>query len=427
MEKFNFENENILKEEASEFKQKLDSFVYEAINNKDRQQLRHLIVGGYINREYFNELLQKYSNYNTEYQEVMRVDEMIDLLIPQEKSEELQLVSPNFIYIDKVILPTEENNNRHVVGGSDTYNEINEIPRVELLIDLLNKNGISDYECITGQNDQEMMRTLSYVMFVLKDIKKMIFVCNEEGNATYVIYGECDNAEKYFSLNKNEIQNLILNNFGKKIRWSGEEKWKKEILEELKNIANIDVSKINKNEFLEIINKKKEDPYSFEDAGIVVRALGIKTKEEYQQRHKEDMRLPGSPNKTYKENWLGWPHFLRGEKKEFYTYEEAKEIVKNLGILTYTEYRNRHNEDSRLPSVPMKIYKDQWISWGEFLRDERKEEFYSFEEAKIAVRKMKIKSFSEYRNRYKEDPKLPSNPHNTYNEFKSFNDFLGKV
>ena len=65
-----------------------------------------------------------------------------------------------------------------------------------------------------------------------------------------------------------------------------------------------------------------------------------------------------------------------------------------------------------------------WVDWYDYLGTNK----YTFKEAKEAVRKLEIKTKPEYKERYKEDPRLPSHPDRTY-EGKGWNnwpDYLGK-
>jgi hypothetical protein len=50
------------------------------------------------------------------------------------------------------------------------------------------------------------------------------------------------------------------------------------------------------------------------------------------------------------------------------SYNEAKEIVKNLNITTQIEYNKRYKEGMGLPSNG--LYKKDWINWYEFLGKE---------------------------------------------------------
>uniref|UniRef100_UPI0015F3846D integrase repeat-containing protein n=1 Tax=Vibrio sp. B1FIG11 TaxID=2751177 RepID=UPI0015F3846D len=52
--------------------------------------------------------------------------------------------------------------------------------------------------------------------------------------------------------------------------------------------------------------------------------LGIQSKQEYQQRYKEDERLPSSPNKAYANDWVDWFSFLDKEKRPWYSLRLLK-------------------------------------------------------------------------------------------------------
>jgi signal recognition particle subunit SEC65 len=113
---------------------------------------------------------------------------------------------------------------------------------------------------------------------------------------------------------------------------------------------------------------------TYEEAQQAVRMLGINFQTEYlkQQRHKEDPRLPGHPQEYYKDKgWVNWPEFFGRKRPEYYpTYEEAQQAVRILGIKNATEYvkQKRFKEDPRLPSNPHRYYKDKgWVDWPEFL------------------------------------------------------------
>ena len=102
--------------------------------------------------------------------------------------------------------------------------------------------------------------------------------------------------------------------------------------------------------------------------------------------------------------------------RKLVSFKEAKQIVLNLKIKTAEEYKDRYKENNKLPPHPERTYQE-WSGWCNFLskqRDIRK--FYETkEEAKSAIKKLKIKGQSSYRTSYKKDPRLPSNPNKFYN------------
>ncbi|MDI6603363.1 MAG: integrase repeat-containing protein, partial [Patescibacteria group bacterium] len=174
----------------------------------------------------------------------------------------------------------------------------------------------------------------------------------------------------------------------------------------------------------------KEKPLeflSFEEAKEVVRNLGIKSSAEYFQKYKQVKGLPSNPRRVYKDEWKNWRDFLGKEKSlKFLPFEEAKKIVKTLNIMSQKEYFQRYKEGKGLPSDPRRVYKDEWKNWRDFLGKEKPLEFLSFEEAKKIVKTLNIMSQKEYFQRYKEGKGLPSDPRRVYkDEWKNWRDFLG--
>ncbi|HEY5509494.1 MAG TPA: integrase repeat-containing protein [Prolixibacteraceae bacterium] len=155
---------------------------------------------------------------------------------------------------------------------------------------------------------------------------------------------------------------------------------------------------------------------TYAEAKEAVKRLGIKTYTEYKKRYKEDTRLPRNPSRSYlNTGWIGFDHFLGIMKMPFYPFEEAKEVVLRLKITSENDYRLRHIEDIRLPSSPERYYlKKGWISHSDFYGRKRPDAYSNFDEANNAVKKLKIKSRKEYLIRYKEDPRLPSKPDINY-------------
>lgn len=153
--------------------------------------------------------------------------------------------------------------------------------------------------------------------------------------------------------------------------------------------------------------------------------LGVATKKEYRERYIEDKLLPLNPHKIYSDDWLGYPHFLnKREGVDMYeSIEQASDAAKRLGLLTKASYREGYKKDPKLPSAPDEVYQDSWRLWGweEFLGTEK----YSFKEAGQAARKLGITGHSEYSRLYRLDQSLPSAPWEYYrSEWQGWIDFL---
>ncbi|HHN2843092.1 TPA: integrase repeat-containing protein, partial [Pseudomonas aeruginosa] len=102
-------------------------------------------------------------------------------------------------------------------------------------------------------------------------------------------------------------------------------------------------------------------------------------------------------------------------KKNFYTYPEAQAAAQALSIKSYSEYKKRFREAPRLPASPNQSYADAgWIDWYDFLGNERPDLYPTYAEAQVAAQALSIKSRSEYKNRYRETPRLPASPNYSY-------------
>ena len=117
---------------------------------------------------------------------------------------------------------------------------------------------------------------------------------------------------------------------------------------------------------------------SYEDARALVHSLKISSIEEYKNFVKElgpTMGLPSFPNIYYSRKGVkfSWSKFLH---PKFPTYEEAKAILAvRDDIVSAADYRKARKEDPeirRLPGSPNKYYKDKWVSWMDYLDSERK-------------------------------------------------------
>ncbi|MDD2127267.1 VPA1269 family protein [Pseudomonas monteilii] len=161
------------------------------------------------------------------------------------------------------------------------------------------------------------------------------------------------------------------------------------------------------------------------EAQAAAQSLKVRNRESYYSEYWRDRHLPGNPDKVYKIcGWKGWKSFLGIDN--FYSYEDAKKAVKRMGIRTVDEYRDRRKEDVRLYSNPHTMYAD-WRGWHDFLGT-TKRRYHTFEKAQIAVRKLGITKESEYKLKYSKDPKLPRTPKAFYKKrgWQGFRHFIGR-
>ena len=164
--------------------------------------------------------------------------------------------------------------------------------------------------------------------------------------------------------------------------------------------------------------------------------LSIRNRRQYQELklYKKDSRLTSTPDILYQSNgWIDWHSFLGSKPIDLYpTYEEAKKAVQKLGIVSGDAYKKEslYKQDPRLPSSPDKKYQNKgWIDFYDFFGIPNPNKYISYAEAKLAVRRLKVKSRKDYHEnkRYLEDSMLTSNPKRKFknNGWISWDDFLG--
>jgi superfamily II DNA or RNA helicase len=156
--------------------------------------------------------------------------------------------------------------------------------------------------------------------------------------------------------------------------------------------------------------------------------------------------IPKTPRNTYKKSgWKGMHDWLgTNEKSRFYkdreilSFEEARDFARSQKLLNWIEWRlfaKSENIPDNVPKNPEKIFKNSgWINWGDWLGTSKisshKRTFLSFEEAKVEVKKLNLKSIADWREFVSKNPKpniLPKNPEKVYKNsgWKSWGDFLG--
>ncbi len=167
---------------------------------------------------------------------------------------------------------------------------------------------------------------------------------------------------------------------------------------------------------------------NFSEARAYVHKLELKNPKEWQayaSSGKRPQDIPAAPNECYQnKGWAGWPDWLgyssgRGSKKFFVPYKEAKMIVHKLQLKSVEEWRElckRGERPLNMPSSPNSYYEKQgWSSWNEFLGIRRN--FLPYEEAKIIVHRLKLKTIREWKSYAKSDQKpkdIPSSPDHVY-------------
>ena len=107
--------------------------------------------------------------------------------------------------------------------------------------------------------------------------------------------------------------------------------------------------------------------------------------------------------------------------KQWRTFQNAKALMKELGIKTQNQFKewSRSKRPQDFPSNPAKVYKTEWVSWGEFLGTGNvgKKVFRSYESAKALMKELGIKTKDQFHKWSKSGQRpqdFPSNPNRAY-------------
>lgn len=192
---------------------------------------------------------------------------------------------------------------------------------------------------------------------------------------------------------------------------------------------------------------------SYERASKMVQLAGVKTFTQWVdychgtgdfEHNRKPGYIPANPNLYYGPEgtgeWEDWGTFLdtgnianNKKRRDFVTYETAREFCHSLNIRSIKEWREMAESDfarpSNIPSAPNIIYKDSgWTSWSDFLLPK----FLSYTSAKnlISTIKPKIKTskaWREFASSENRPRNIPANPERYYKDsgWKGWPDFLG--
>ncbi len=198
----------------------------------------------------------------------------------------------------------------------------------------------------------------------------------------------------------------------------------------------------------EVIAFALRDYCSFDKAKAFVHKLKLKNVNEWELYCKSEKKpkfISSSPHVTYKnKGWVGYGDWLGNgviayHLREFNSFNEAKAIVQGLKLRSFGEwmiYCKSGKKPHTIPSNPNKIYKENWISWGDWLGTGTisfyNRDYRNFEEAKYFVHKLNLKSGKEWNEYCKSGEKpddIPAAPNNTYKNkgWAGIKDWLGTV
>jgi len=210
-------------------------------------------------------------------------------------------------------------------------------------------------------------------------------------------------------------------------------------------------------EFLGSEKRKALRTYrTYDQAKAFVNTLGIKNPKQWREYCKGNLKdlpklpddIPAGPDTYYKQEWEGYPEWLRGKRREYASYLEALSFAKQQNIKTKDGWQEaikkfhktnpKRNRD--FPYNPELVYaaNGDWKGWTAFIGKELRimhlDKPWPYDRAANFVRKLKIKSKRQWFSYIKgemphlpEIPKtIPRSPNKVYGKkWKGWTDFLG--
>ena len=119
----------------------------------------------------------------------------------------------------------------------------------------------------------------------------------------------------------------------------------------------------------------------FKEAREYAHSLNFENKEGWDNLSKQGKipkDIPIHPDRTYKKEWKGWGDWLDTGtiatfNRKYCSFEEAREFARSLGLKgadDWDKYWKSHKKPDDIPASPEDRYKEEWISWYDFLGNE---------------------------------------------------------
>src|SRR3972149_5359846 len=152
----------------------------------------------------------------------------------------------------------------------------------------------------------------------------------------------------------------------------------------------------------------------FEEARALARSLGLRSKPAWiawAQSGARPADIPATPPYAYAgKGWVSWGDWFgtRNRRGGWRSFEEARALVRSLGLRTQTAWEAWARGEARpadIPCSPQDVYRDKgWAGWDDWLGPGRKRGGWRpFEEARALARSLGLKSSTAWRSWVKSD------------------------
>jgi very-short-patch-repair endonuclease len=197
---------------------------------------------------------------------------------------------------------------------------------------------------------------------------------------------------------------------------------------------------VNYKHFFGSNSLKRKNFLAYNDARNLLKTYKLNNYKEFSKWVSENMdkNIPSRPEQIYLEDWISWGDFLSSgnisnSKKVFLGYLECKEYLISIGLNGYNSFVKWYNltKPNNIPYNPSIVYKEYWISWGDFLStgniSNSEKKFSNYDECKKIVIEKKFKSINDFIKWSDRPDNIPSRPENIFenNGWISWSDFLG--
>jgi superfamily II DNA or RNA helicase len=181
----------------------------------------------------------------------------------------------------------------------------------------------------------------------------------------------------------------------------------------------------------------------FEEAREYVRGFKLKSIDDFTNLWRNGkflQNIPSKPRMAYKDKgYVSMPDFLGYDSmfQDWLPFEEAREKVWGLklkNVKEWNHYAKSENKPSNIPASPSLIYRNFWLSWGDWLGTGTiaagKLDYLEWEIAREIVNNLKLKNRQDwinYINSKKYNTSIPKAPQSTYKNkgWKGWGDFFG--
>ena len=307
----------------------------------------------------------------------------------KEKIDNLKIyIRANMANIDEVITPPD--NRKINIGSGQGIEQKRMFPRVLTLFYILEHDfdiPPTDAPITKGIVTPGMARQTPYARVEIPDLDRVVYLCDEEGNVSYV-FDTTKIKEQGLAFNKIDVyskedkNSLISRCPGIGIRIRQKSAWRNSIASALReSISETNVLK-NIRQIAEF-RRERVEYLPFEDFQNEVKSLypgkgDVGAWYWNWKEYKKHNNWPSNPDRTYKDKgWKGWSELVGKEnrlKKEYLSFEDFQHEVRNLyhgegGIEKW--YGQKQKNHNNWPSRPHIIYKDEgWKGWSKLVGKE---------------------------------------------------------